>query len=178
LILAMQLNLFAEAPVEMGASLKSSADFTGPAEWQIIPIRRIPVDKPLVDTPAQCTDYWRRHIATAPAFNVCAEHLVAVLLNTKLRSVGHHVISVGTLNEALGHPREIFRAAIIGAAYAVILMHNHPSGDPTPSEADRRLTQRIRSSAELLAIRLLDHIIVGEKSGDLGHFSFRESGLL
>jgi DNA repair protein RadC len=75
---------------------------------------------------------------------------VAVLLNAKLRMIGYHVVSVGSLNEALAHPRKIFRAAILAGAYALILMHNHPSGDPTPSEADRRLTKNIREVAGIL----------------------------
>jgi DNA repair protein RadC len=71
-------------------------------------------------------------------------------------------------------PREVYRAAIVVSAFAIILMHNHPSGDPDPSHADRRATTRMREAGELLQIKLFDHIIIG----DPATFSFRESGLL
>ena len=77
----------------------------------------------------------------------------------------------------LVHPREVFRAAIVAAASAVLLMHNHPSGDPKPSEADRRLTNRIIEASKHVTIQLLDHVIFGSNSPE-GYFSFRESGLL
>ena len=86
---------------------------------------------------------------------------------------------MGSLNEALAHPREIFRAAILAGAYALILMHNHPSGDPSPSDADRRLTKNIREAASILQINLLDHVIVGSPGmGRPAYFSFREVGIL
>lgn len=107
------------------------------------------------------------------------ESLRVVLLDTKFHLLRIEEISHGSLNESIAHPREIFRPALIYSAYAVILVHNHPSGDPNPSEADRRLTRRLLEGAELLQIRLLDHVIIG--SGDNGrcpYFSFRESGLM
>ncbi|RYD84277.1 MAG: JAB domain-containing protein, partial [Verrucomicrobiaceae bacterium] len=94
-------------------------------------------------------------------------------LNTKYHIKGVNLVSIGSLNESVAHPREIFRPLIALAAYAFVLVHNHPSGDTTPSEADRRLTARIHEGAKLLQIQMLDHIIIGES-----HFSFREAGLL
>ncbi|MFZ3377046.1 MAG: JAB domain-containing protein [Chthoniobacterales bacterium] len=70
---------------------------------------------------------------------------------------------MGSLNESIAHPREIFRAAIATGAHAMVLLHNHPSGYPQPSAADRCLTQRLRDAADLLQIKLLDHIIVGQQ---------------
>jgi DNA repair protein RadC len=132
-----------------------------------------------MDSPEMACQLWREVVAVYPSHEPDKEHLVAVLLNAKLRMIRYHVVSVGSLNEALAHPREIFRAAILAGAYALILMHNHPSGDPTPSEADRRLTKNIREAAGVLQISLLDHVIVGSPSPDRQpYFSFREAGLL
>jgi DNA repair protein RadC len=82
-------------------------------------------------------------------------------------------IARGTVNESLAAPREIFRPAIIHSAFAFALVHNHPSGEPTPSKADLRLTRRIAAAAEILQINFLDHMIVGQ-----GYFSFQEAGVL
>jgi DNA repair protein RadC len=132
-----------------------------------------------MDSPEMACQFWRDVIAVDPSHEADKEHLVAVLLNAKLRMIGYHVVSVGSLNEALAHPREIFRAAILAGAYALILMHNHPSGDPSPSEADRRLTKNIREAASILQINLLDHVIVDSPGiGRPAYFSFREAGIL
>jgi DNA repair protein RadC len=102
-----------------------------------------------------------------------------VLLDTRLRAMLVEEISRGTLNETTLHPREVFRPAFVHSAYGIILVHNHPSGDPSPSEADRRMTCQLRDAAEVLSIRLIDHIIIGhEAPGRLPYFSFREAGLL
>ena len=108
------------------------------------------------------------------------ESLRVLLLDTKFHLLRIEEVSLGSLNESIAHPREIFRPALIYSAYAVILAHNHPSGDPTPSESDRRMTQRLRQAAELLQIKLLDHIIIGAPgpNGQAAYSSFREFGLL
>ena len=104
------------------------------------------------------------------------EHLLALTVDTRNRLIGINTVSVGSLNSSLGHPREIFKAAILQNAAGILLAHNHPSGDPTPSPDDRALTDRIKHAAELLGIRLLDHIIVGD--GTERFFSFLDDGLL
>lgn len=107
------------------------------------------------------------------------ESLRVVLLDTKLHLLRVEEISLGSVNESIAHPREIFRPALIYSAFAIIVVHNHPSGDPSPSEADRRLTVRLAEAARLLQIRFYDHVIIG--SADNGRqpwFSFREAGLL
>ncbi|MDA8100403.1 MAG: DNA repair protein RadC [Nitrospiraceae bacterium] len=96
------------------------------------------------------------------------------LLDSKNRVVRNEVVSVGTLTASLVHPRDTFKAAIRESAAAVIFVHNHPSGDVRPSQEDIQLTKRLVQAGDLLGIRVLDHIIVG----DSGHFSFRDSGLL
>ena len=107
------------------------------------------------------------------------ESLRVVLLDTKLRLLRVEEISLGSLNECLAHPRDVLRPAITHNAYGFILVHNHPSGDPTPSEADRRLTVRISEAARLLQVSLFDHLIVGSQApGRLPYFSFREAGVI
>lgn len=116
----------------------------------------------------------------APQIQALArESLRIVLLDTRHRLVHEEEVSLGTLNESLAHPREILRPALSHGAYAFVLVHNHPSGDPSPSEADRALTRRIREAAELMQIHLLDHVIIGrERPGAAPYFSFKEHGLI
>ena len=107
------------------------------------------------------------------------ERLVALLLDTKNRLIRIENISVGSLNEVVAHPREILKPAVIHSAHGFILVHNHPSGDPQPSAADRQLTRRLNEAADTLRISLFDHVIIGQEN-DRGepYFSFREAGLL
>ena len=107
------------------------------------------------------------------------ESLRVVLLDTRYRLIAVREVSRGTLNESLAHPREIFKPAITHSAYAFVLAHNHPSGDPSPSDADLRLTRKVREAACLLQIQMLDHLICGiAGNGKPGYFSFKEAGLL
>ena len=107
------------------------------------------------------------------------ESLQVLLLDTRYRLISRHEISRGTLNESLAHPREILKPAISQSAYAFVLFHNHPSGDPSPSEADLRLTRRIVEASRILQITLLDHLIIGfPQNGRSGYFSFKEHGII
>ena len=102
-----------------------------------------------------------------------------LVLDTKLRLVHDEEVFKGSLNEAQGHPREIMRVALVHRAYAFILAHNHPSGDPTPSEADRRFTMRMKQCAEMMQIQFCDHVIIGApRQGAQPWFSFKAAGLL
>jgi DNA repair protein RadC len=103
------------------------------------------------------------------------EHFVVVLLNGKNRIIGINTVSVGSLTSSLAHPREIFKPAIIGNAAAIVLAHNHPSGEPTPSAEDIELTKRIREVGEIMGIRVLDHIVIGDGTGRW--VSFVDEGL-
>ncbi|HEY2711270.1 MAG TPA: DNA repair protein RadC [Chthoniobacterales bacterium] len=107
------------------------------------------------------------------------ESLRVVLLDTRYHLMRVEDVSLGSLNESIAHPRDVFRPALIYAAFAVIVVHNHPSGDPSPSQADQSLTRRLREAAELLQIKLLDHVIIGAPAQDrLPYFSFKEMGVL
>lgn len=90
------------------------------------------------------------------------EHFGILSLNTKNRVTGIHVLSVGSLNASIVHPREVFKAAILNNAASLICFHNHPSGDPTASPQDIELTRRLVNAGDLLGIEVLDHIIIGD----------------
>ena len=102
------------------------------------------------------------------------EHFVCLALNNKHRVTGFKVISTGSLTESLVHPREVFRAAIFLDAAALIVIHNHPSGDPAPSREDIEITQRLKTGVEILGLKFLDHIILG----DGRFYSFNQKGLI
>ncbi|MCC7574857.1 DNA repair protein RadC [Candidatus Woesearchaeota archaeon] len=91
------------------------------------------------------------------------EHFMILHLNTKNQVIKHETISIGTLNASIVHPREIFKSAIKENANAIILVHNHPSGDPEPSPEDEEITHRLEEAGELLNIKILDHVIIAEK---------------
>ncbi len=107
------------------------------------------------------------------------ETLRILVLNARLGLEHDEMVFQGTVNESPAHPREILRIAIAHRAHSFVLAHNHPSGDPTPSEMDRRFTQRIRQCAEMMQITFADHIIIGApREGAQPWFSFRAAGLL
>ncbi len=81
------------------------------------------------------------------------------------------MVSTGSLNQSIVHPRELFKTALLSSAAAVILIHNHPTGDPTPSTEDIELTRRLKEAGEMIGIRVLDHIVVGDS-----YYSFAERG--
>lgn len=103
------------------------------------------------------------------------EAFVVLLLDVKHRVIAKEVVSIGILDGALIHPREVFKAAIVANAAAIIIAHNHPSGDCTPSGQDHEATRRLRDAGKLLGIPVVDHVIVGP-GGD--RYSFREGGNL
>jgi len=108
-------------------------------------------------------EFCRRHFARL-ASDARQEEFHVVTLDTKNQVIDTHRITVGTLDTSLVHPREVFRPAIKDAAASVILVHNHPSGDATPSQEDLAVTRRLESAGELLGIKVLDHIVLGSSS--------------
>jgi DNA repair protein RadC len=100
------------------------------------------------------------------------EQFKVILLNAKNQVIDVESISEGTLNSALVHPREVFKPAIRRSAFALIVAHNHPSGDPSPSREDQEVTRRLLAAGETLGIQMLDHVIVGDGT----YYSFREQG--
>ena len=100
------------------------------------------------------------------------EQFGVVLLDTKHRVLRCTVLSIGTLDASIVHPREVFREAVAAGAAAIVLFHNHPSGDPEPSRDDTRLTERLVAAGVLMGIDVIDHVILG----DARYFSYREKG--
>ena len=104
------------------------------------------------------------------------EHFVVLMLSQKNTVIGINTVSVGSLTASVVHPREVFKPAILSNAAAIILAHNHPSGQPQPSQEDRVLTVRLVAAGKLLGISVLDHVIIGD--GTSAYFSFADEGLL
>jgi len=107
------------------------------------------------------------------------EQVVVAVLDARLRHMGSTVVSMGTVSESTAHPREILRPVITRGAHGFVLIHNHPSGDPSPSRADENVTRRLLEAAKLMQVVFLDHVIIGRPAvGRSAYFSFRESGMI
>ena len=104
------------------------------------------------------------------------EHFVVILVDRKNRLIGIHTVSVGSLTASVVHPREVFKVAILSNAAAILCGHNHPSGDPQPSQEDRSLTRRLVQAGRILGIDVLDHVIIGDGTAD--YYSFADQGIL
>jgi DNA repair protein RadC len=102
------------------------------------------------------------------------EHFLVLLLNARHECVAIETVSIGSLNASIVHPREVFRPAVLASAASIVCVHNHPSGDPDPSEEDISITRRLAQVGELLGIGLLDHVIIATR----GVVSLRERGTL
>jgi DNA repair protein RadC len=144
-----------------------------PAEFKVMRLRDCGPSEPVIgDQPSRIVAYWRQHIPSSSWFSPDQECMVSILLNTRCRITGHVLVGLGTLDTVICHAREVFRAAIINAAHSVVMVHNHPSGDHTPSEADIRISRELQRGGHILKIELKDSIIIG---GDK-HTSLRELG--
>lgn len=102
------------------------------------------------------------------------EKLIVCCLDVKNQPTIINTVSVGSLNSSIVHPREVFKAAILGNSASIIIFHNHPSGDPTPSQEDINITKRLSESGKILGINLIDHIIIGYKN----YISLKDKSLL
>jgi DNA repair protein RadC len=130
-------------------------------------------ESPLLDTPENIARLLRERIR-----HMEVESFQIVMLNTRRRLIDVRPISQGTLDTLLVHPREVFKPAITAGAAAIVLAHNHPSGDPTPSEADIKVTRDLIRAGQLLKIDVLDHVILGRATAERSHdyASLRELG--
>ena len=117
-------------------------------------------------------------LASALLADATVEKVLALHLTTKHELIGVHVVSTGSLDSSIVHPRDVFKAACLSNAAGLLLVHNHPSGDPTPSPDDRALVARLRAAGDLLGVELMDALIVADPVDGLRYFSFREAGLL
>jgi len=133
--------------------------------WHIIPVYKCMLvkesnhdaDSKSITNPAIAASILTEYLKDADR-----EHFVVLLLNTKNKVVGINTVSIGNLNSSIVHPREVFKPAILASVAAVILGHNHPSGDSTPSKEDITITERLIEAGKILGIEVLDHIIIGD----------------
>lgn len=134
--------------------------------------QEIRIESPVLDNPSDIAMLLREENRMYEV-----EHLQVLLLNTRRKLIRVDLIAKGTLDSITIHPREVFRSAIAANASAIALVHNHPSGDPTPSEADIRITRDLIRAGQLLRIEVLDHIILGSRSEtNRDYVSLREMG--
>ena len=135
--------------------------------------RELQHEAPVLDTPERVADLLREENRLYEV-----EHFQAVLLNTRRKLIRVEQISRGTLDTILVHPREVFKLAIAANASGLVLVHNHPSGDPTPSEADIKVTRDLIRAGQLLKIEVLDHVIIGKRTAERAKdfVSLRELG--
>ena len=147
-----------------------------PKEFKVTALRECPTPEEMLlcDTPDRAAAYWRLHIQTGPYYNPDCECFVILLLNTRRRVKGHQLLTMGTRDTLLVDISEVFRTAVISGAAALVLMHNHPSGEPQPSESDIKVTRDIHRAGQLLKIDVVDHVIVGNPE----HCSLRSLGYL
>ncbi len=155
--------------------VKGGLHYSNLGHFRVLSVEDTPPAAAVLDSPEALARAWRELVAVKPWFDPDKEHMVVFVLNTRLGMKGWNLVSVGTVNETQCHPREVLRPVLVAAGCSFAVAHNHPSGCVHPSEADRRITKRLQECAELLQVRMVDHVIVGA-----GHqmFSFREAGMM
>lgn len=126
-------------------------------------------DKKTIDSPQAAADY-----VMARLRDETREHFLAMLLDTRHHVLDMPVISIGNLNSSVVHPREVFKQAVLASAASIILLHNHPSGDPKPSREDINITSNMVRAGQIIGITVLDHIIIGDNQ----YISMKETGLI
>lgn len=137
----------------------------------------------LIQLPLVCESTGKSIRTPKDTYNVCKdlencaqESFQTILLNTKNHMINRVLVTLGLVDSSLVHPREVFRTAIQNSASAIVLVHNHPSGDPTPSAEDIQITRKLVEAGRILDIKVLDHVVIGR--GDTAFLSLRESGLV
>jgi DNA repair protein RadC len=150
-----------------GIGMAKAAQIAAAVEWGRR-LTEVPLStKPIIHSPSDVASMLMERLR-----NLDREHFYVVLLNTKSRVISVESISVGSLNLSLVHPRECFKAAVRYSAMSLILVHNHPSGDPTPSKADIEISSRLAECGKIMGIAVLDHLIIGDNC----YTSLKETG--
>ena len=150
------------------------------AEYKVSMVRECELEyKAKLRDSSTVIDFWHAEIEKASWYDSEKEMCVVVLLSAKNHIKGYNLVSIGSINSSIVAPREVFRPAIIGGAVAVILCHNHPSGDTTPSAEDIRITKQLVEAGKIVDIGVLDHVIVSNASNESkGYTSLRETGVV
>jgi DNA repair protein RadC len=130
-----------------------------------------------LNSSAAVADVFKAILKAEPEYEQEKEHFWSVGVDAKNRIKYIDLVSLGTLTNSLIHPRETFRFAVMSGVCAIIVVHNHPSGDPTPSRDDIAVTERLKQAGDVLGIPLLDHVIVGN-GDDAGYVSLKEKGIV
>lgn len=168
------LNLLADAAIEELTAIKGIGPAKGVTLLASIELglrisRYRPTRRYVVRTPEDGAQYVMEEMRS-----LNQEHFVALFLDTKNQILHQQTIFIGSLNASIVHPREIFREAVKRSAASIICVHNHPSGDPTPSQEDIHVTERLVNAGEMIGIEVLDHLIIGDRK----FVSLKEKGYL
>lgn len=146
-------------------------------DFTVRSLREIKTDFVQSDTPEKTIQALKDYINSDPNHNAEVENFYVIFFNTRFHIKGIQKISQGLMDTLLVHPREVFRAACIMAAHSIVIAHNHPSGDPTPSESDIRVTRELINAGKILRIEILDHLILGQGDENRKEYcSLRELG--
>ena len=132
-----------------------------PHEFKVMLVRECEPLSQIMDQPELVAQYWRDNIPKADWYDPMKEALVVLVLNTRKRIIGHNLVALGSLDTCVVTPLHIFRPVIAVAGASIILVHHHPSGDATPSEADIKVTRDLIRAGQLLKIEVLDHVVIG-----------------
>ena len=130
-------------------------------------------EKAELRSPQEVSEHIRKILRKLDRLEKNKEHFFLISLNTRSKVKFVELVSIGTVNSSLVHPREVFRRSILRGASSVIICHNHPSGDPEPSEEDIGITRRLIEAGKIIGIEVLDHVIIGSKS-----VSLKEKGII
>jgi DNA repair protein RadC len=156
------------------------ACFGDAPELKVVVLRELAVPHTEISTPEQMFAAWQSIVPRAEWFDPTKECMVEFFLNTRRRLEGFQLVALGTLDSVCVTPREIYRPAIANGASAILVAHNHPSGDRTPSDADIKVTRDLIKAGQVIRIELLDHLIIGKSgylgSDDQGYSSLRNLG--
>jgi len=133
----------------------------------------------VLDAPEKAYGFWHDAVASESDFEPDKETVVVVVLDSRLKAFAWNRVSLGTVNETSAHPREILRPVLAAAGAGFVLMHNHPSGEPSPSNGDLGVTRRLVEASNLLQLQMVDHVIIGAPSpGRQPYYSFKEAGVI
>lgn len=168
------LKLLSDATIEELTAIKGIGDAKGVLILSAIELgKRMnqykPNDRYIIRSPEDGADYVMEEMRS-----LTQEHFVVLFLNTKNQIIHRQTIFIGSLNASIVHPREVFREAVKRSAASIIVAHNHPSGDPSPSQEDIHVTRRLVESGKMIGIELLDHLIIGDRK----FVSLKEKGYL
>lgn len=149
------------------------------SEKKLVVLREVHGNAEITD-PASFYEAWMKLVPSAAWFNPDAESLTVWCLNTRHRLIGMHLVAIGILDTVICHPREVFRPAIVEAAKSVIIAHNHPGGDATPSDGDITFSRSILKAGKLLAIEMLDSVVIAYPAPEdrPKYISLKEQGVL